>query len=203
MTNVQRIIDGCRQYNKSAQHELYKQYSPYLRGVCMRYTQQTDEAKDILQEGFLKIFSQIKKYNGSGSFEAWMRRIMVNTAIDYYNSKNRKMKPANIDDFENDLPDNSGENPNDNFDAETNSLSLVENADFSEEELLQALTILPNDFKLVFNLHCIEKYKHNEIAKMLKIDERTSRTRLLRARAMLKKHLLQLSIEKLAKQNSL
>ena len=206
MIGEAQILKGCRQYNKLAQRELYNKYAPAMRGICMRYVNNSAEVKDIVQEGFLKIFSKIKQYSGKGSFEGWMKRIIINTAIDHFHKNRRYYDNKELKQLyeqetsHNEQPDVLG-NEIDKKEINTNKIdfSLVEKADFSEFELLDTLKILPANYKIVFNLHCIEQFKHKEIAKMLKIDENTSRSRLLRARSMIQKYLYAKSIEKLGK----
>ncbi len=178
-----------------------------MYGICIRYTSDPDEAKDIMQEGFIKIFSHIRQYKAKGSFEGWMKRIMVNTAITHYHKNKKGNVVGRIEEI-----DESGilheqsqtEEMEEGIDkADINSSKIdyriVSHAQLSVNELLKALHVLPEAFKMVFNLHCIEGYKHKEIAGMLKIDEKTSRTRLLRARNILQKEIYKMSIIKVGK----
>jgi RNA polymerase sigma-70 factor (ECF subfamily) len=163
------IIQGCLKNEASAQEKLYSLYSRRMMAICLRYTSSRFEAEDIFHEAFVKVFKNIHTWQG-GSFEGWMRRIFVNTAINHYH-QNRKYF--------------------DHVDAayvET-SLSAPENviADLSNQELLELVNQMPDGYKLVFNLHVVEGYNHNEIATMLSIAEGSSKSQLSKAKAHLKK----------------
>jgi RNA polymerase sigma-70 factor (ECF subfamily) len=201
------IIKGCRKRNKAAQKELYDTYVPVLRGICQRYAANHYEAKDIVQEGFLKVYSKINQYKGKGSFEGWLKRIFINTAISYYKDqiKNISCDFQTIDeaDIDNSYTDNN-ENLND-FEINTSGTEEIDfnkntilKTDFSRTELLGVLKTLPVHYRIVFSLYFIDDFKHKEIATKLSIDEKTSRTRLLRARKLLQQKLYDLSVGKLA-----
>lgn len=176
-------------------------------GICMRYTNDPSEVKDILQEGFLKVYSKIKQYSGKGSFEGWIKRIMINTAITHYNKKKKKrhldienIKESQIKkEFIDGDAISDKDIDKDDIDEDRINIEVIKKADFTVDELLSVLNILPGGFRMVFNLYVMESYKHKEIAKELKIDEKTSRTRLLRARKIIQKELYKLSIEKMSK----
>lgn len=201
------IIKGCRKRNKAAQKELYDTYVSALRGICQRYATNHYEAKDIVQEGFLKVYSKINQYKGKGSFEGWLKRIFINTAISYYKDqiKNISCDFQNID--ERDIENNYANNIEKDHNFEINTKGTEENeinkntilkTEFSRTELMGVLKTLPVHYRVVFSLYFIDDYKHKEIATQLKIDEKTSRTRLLRARKLLQQKLYDLSVEKLA-----
>lgn len=141
-------------------------FSGKMYAVCLRYTSNADEAKDILQDGFVKVFTNLNTFNFKGSFEGWVRRIMINTAIACYRTKKNIYTLEIVDDIE---------TGNDNvFDS------------LSAEELLMIIRKLPSQYKMVFNLYAIEGYSHKEISEMLGITESTSKSDLSRARAILK-----------------
>lgn len=141
-------------------------FSGKMYAVCLRYTSNADEAKDILQDGFVKVFTNLNTFNFKGSFEGWVRRIMINTAIACYRTKKNVYTLEIVDDIE---------TGNDNvFDS------------LSAEELLKIIRKLPSQYKMVFNLYAIEGYSHKEISEMLGITESTSKSDLSRARAILK-----------------
>ena len=168
---------------------LYEMFAPQMHGLCFRHIGDTETTKDIVQEGFIKVFSNIKKFKGNGSFEGWMKRIFINTAISHIRKNNKNQKHYNFDEVnESSFVGSNGENNGelDIFD-ETDEEAVLN--DLSEEELLSALQKIPENFRIVFNLYSIENLKHVEIAKMLSISVATSRTRLLRARNLLKKEL--------------
>lgn len=158
--------------------DIYKQYSSKMYGVCLRYARNADDAKDILHDGFLKVFKCLNEYKGTGSFEGWIRRIMVHTAINAY--RTYKSKWFSIDE---------------NFEVDDKNEITVED-DISYEELISHINTLPDGYRMVFNMYVIEGYKHQEIAEILGISESTSKTQLHKARKMLTKRLGVKSYEK-------
>ncbi len=159
-----------------AQKELYDKYAPILLGIAMRYSGSREEAEDIVQDAFVKIFKYIKTFEQRGSFEGWLRKIVINTAIGNYR-KEKKHK------YQNDFQD-------------INETEILDNdfkePDFTMDEILKAVQSLPKGYRTVFNLYAIEGYKHKEIAQMLGIDESTSKSQYHRARKLLQKKLLQI-----------
>lgn len=179
MSRQEEIINGCKKYNVHYQKALYTLYAPAMLSLCLRYSSNKEEAKDLLQEGFIKIYDKITSYKNEGSFEGWMKRIMVNTAIDQIR-KNKKNSFVNIDS----IPESThleGE--------EENQLDEIKN-DYTYEELVGAINSLNDEFKIVFNMFVIENYSHREIAELLSIKEETSRSRLIRAKSKIKGFLL-------------
>ncbi len=207
MITLEEVIKGCKQNNKFAQHLLYERYSSLMRGVCLRYMNDLNISNDIVQDGFIKVFSNIKNYKGTGSFEGWMKRIFINTAISYLRKHNKTNRFLNIDELnEYDLTDQNlnnhinEENKIDRKDIinEPIDFQTIQAAEFSEVELLGVLGKLPERYRVVFNLYSIENLKHEEIADLLDIEIATSRSRLLRARALIKNELLTMCMEKLS-----
>jgi len=174
MITEKQLIEKCRKNDRAAQKILYDRYSPIMLGICMRYVYERSEAEDILQEGFLKIFTKVSEFEGRGSFEGWMKRIFVNTAITHYhkNSKHNKYH-YDIDDVK--IPKN--EKP------------AYGESEFTREELFNIIHSLPEGYKVVFNLYALEGYKHKEIAEMLKIDINTSKSQYSRAKKLIRKKL--------------
>lgn len=172
----QEIIKRCIKNDRSAQKDLYKKYAAIMMALCMRYTGNRAEAEDVLQEGFLKIFLNMKDYAGTGSFEGWMKRIIINTAITHYH---KNLKHNMLEDIE--LVQKKHI-----VDQEYNDL------DFSHEELMGVISTLPDGYRMVFNLFAIEGYKHKDIAEMLKIDINTSKSQFSRARKLIQKKLEEL-----------
>ncbi len=169
MIEFEEIILKCKEGDSSAQKIIYDNFASKMYAVCLRYVSNKYDAQDVLQDGFLKIFQSISDYNFSGSFEGWLRRIFVNTAIDFLKNK----KKLSCDDY------------SENYDYyESESLSLAEQVDAFE--LLGMLTELPHKYRTVFNLYVIEGMSHEEISKILKISAGTSRSNLTRARNLLK-----------------
>ncbi|NJM14507.1 MAG: sigma-70 family RNA polymerase sigma factor [Bacteroidales bacterium] len=172
MPQLETLIEGCLKGRRKEQHELYKRYSPVLLGICLRYVEDKAEAEDILQEGFLKIFENIQSYEGKGSFEGWMKSVMVNTAITHFHKNKKHYHHEEIEDFKEEI-----------------RLNGLPDADLDARELLKVINQMPQGYKMVFNLFAIEGYKHKEIAEKLNIDENTSKSQFLRAKQWLIKTL--------------
>ncbi len=192
-----QILEGCKKCKLDAQKALYNQFAPKMRPVCIRYSNSRADAEDILQEGFLKVFQNIKQYKEIGSLEGWIKRIIINTALYFYKKNKKNSELYNFDSItENDIEASISDEYNEEFDLtnkrDFDSLSeqeVILQADFSKEEITEALNTLKDEFKMVFNLYYIEEFKHKQIAEMLGIDENTSRTRLLRAKTKIQKEL--------------
>ncbi len=165
--NIKHIIEGCRRKDSIAQQKLYEEYSGCMFGVCLRYSGSKQDAEDILHEGFLKIFEKIGQFKSLGSFVGWMRKIMVNTALERYRNKYRLVR---LDDDNTGFEQVSHEDLTDNITA---------------KELMIFVQDLSPQYRLVFNMFAIEGYSHKEISKSLKISEGTSKSNLSRARAIL------------------
>ncbi|MBO9703410.1 MAG: RNA polymerase sigma factor [Sporocytophaga sp.] len=196
------LIKKIQNKDKAAIKELYLRYSPVMLSICVRYCGNREDAKDVMHECFIKIITQIGKYSGKGNFEGWMKRIMVNASLDFYKRK-RKNEHIEIEEghFSTSAADDdvfSG-NSIDKRDVGGNPNDLILRADFSKEEIIESIYQIPESYRIIFNLFVIENYAHPEIAQMLGIEENTSRTRLFRAKEMIKKVLHQKSIERLAK----
>ena len=171
----EEMIKGCLKNNPLAQRTLYNKLGPKMMGVCLRYMTNMEEAQDVLQDGFVKVFDKLGAYSGAGSFEGWTRRIFVNTALDAIR-KNKKLKhQTQIDDVSFALKSND-------FIFET----LV------AEDLLKVLQDLPLGYKTVFNLYAIEGYSHKEIAKKMNVTVSTSKSQFSRAKAMLREKITEL-----------
>jgi RNA polymerase sigma-70 factor (ECF subfamily) len=192
-----QILEGCRQYDKFAQKMLYEMYAPKMKGLCFRYVCDSETVKDIVQDGFIKVFSNIKQFDRRGSFEGWLKRIFINTAITHIRKNNKKNKNLSLEDIEDpDFVDTDNSQVEKQFTFTKNNLELL-SSELSEEELLIALQRIPEKFRTVFNLYCIEHLKHEEIAKILDIEITTSRTRLLRSRSLIQDELYTICCEKL------
>lgn len=168
----QLIIKGCIAGERASQARLYNLYARKMMGVCMWYARNREEAEEILQDGFMRVFTYIHKYSGSGSFEGWIRKIMVNTALFRYRNKSH-LRPVIA--FDADVHDTAG------------SISVISLLD--TKELLHLVQSLPPVYRLVFSLHVLEGMKHREIAELLGISEGTSKSNLAGARAILQKAL--------------
>lgn len=166
----EEIIEGCIKNKRKAQKRLYEKYYRRMLGICLRYCSDTDEAEHVMLSGFMSIFSKINSFQRKGSFEGWMKRIMVNTAIDAFR-KNKKYKyHLDVVDLENELQTEG---------------NFPEN--ISINEILSIVQQLPPGYRIVFNLFAIEGYEHKEIAEMLGVSVNTSKTQLFKARKMLQK----------------
>lgn len=188
MSTDNEIIAGCIKHDKKSQQKLYDKYSRILLGICLRYANNNAEAYDILQDSFLKIFSNIEKFSGVGSFEGWLKRITVNTASTQY-TKNLKYKNHyEIDEY---------------MTVETGATSFEEDF-FTSEELFIILNELPVGYRKVFNLYAIDGYLHREIAEMLGITTTTSKSQYCRAKSMIRSKLEKIrKSEKLYSENRL
>jgi RNA polymerase sigma-70 factor (ECF subfamily) len=178
MLNDEEILLGCIRKDPRAQKLLYEKYSRGLMGVCLRFTGNRDEAEDVLQEGFVKIFMNIGNYKAKSSLIAWMRRIIINTAITMYHRNLKHRHHYDVDDFR----------------ERTVADAAWDGAEYTKEELYTIIKDLPAGYRMVFNLYAIEGFKHKEIAIKLDIDINTSKSQYSRA----KRH-IQLKLEELAK----
>jgi RNA polymerase sigma-70 factor (ECF subfamily) len=166
------IVDKCVKGNRKAQRKLYETFYGKMMGVCYRYTSNKEDAKDVLQDGFIKVFCSINKYKFNGSLEGWIRRIMVNTAIDHY----RKNKTIFfIEDEDGILLDKA------KIESENGIYSK-----FGEEVIMKSIELLSPAYKTVFNLNVIEGFQHKEIAQKLGISEGTSKSNLAKAKIKLR-----------------
>lgn len=165
--SLSEIVKGCKAGNRTSQETLYKYFSSKMFGVCLRYSRNRFEAEDILQLSFIKVFQNINEYSGAGSFEGWVRRITVNTAIEMY----RKNKVMN----------NSVDISVIDFDCRAVSSSQS----LDVKDMLRLIARLPENYRIIFNMFAIEGYSHREIAEHLKISETACRTQLHRARHIL------------------
>jgi RNA polymerase sigma-70 factor (ECF subfamily) len=161
------LIQGSINGDRRMQELLYNTYSPKMYGVCLRYSGNDDDAQDILQEGFVKVFRNLSRFRAEGSFEGWMRRIFVNTAIEHYRKK-VNLQPV-------------GENQESTL--ETNDWSALDR--LAVKDIMQAVQELSPGYRTVFNLYVIEGYTHKDIAEMMGISEGTSKSQLARAKAIL------------------
>lgn len=183
---IEKLIKDCKRFNKNAQMQLYNQYASSFRAICIRYSQFTDEAEDLLQEGFLKIFSKISKYNGTGSFEGWMKRIIINNAISHYRlhaSIPRHLELSN----EHETADNNlyHDEINEAPGIIEELYSLISDQVISNEDILKLVLELPEQYRFVFNLYIIEGYSHKEISELLNITVQNSKIRLMRSRKLM------------------
>ncbi len=171
------MLAGCLKNNAAAQEALYSRFSPRMLGVCYRFAKNREDAEDMLQEGFIKVFTQIHQYRNEGALEGWIRRIMVHTCIN--NLKKNKKFADSLDII--------------------HAKSIYINEEFipsimQAKQVVECIRMLPIGYRTVLNLYAVEGYPHKEIAIMLDIEESTSRSQYTRAKAMLEEILIKKKI---------
>lgn len=170
----QKLIEKAVANSRKAQKELYEIYAPKMLSVCRYYIRDLQDAEDIMISSFFKAFQNLNKFNNSGSFEGWLRRIMVNECISFLRKKKEMYLSDNIENLSEEFDDGLNEN-------------------FDVAEIQNIIDDLPNGYKMVFILYAIEGYKHQEIAEMLGISINTSKTQLFKARKILQQKLQQIN----------
>lgn len=174
-TLIKKCIDG----NHLAQRKLFEMYAPKMFGVCLRYSKSEEQAEDALQDGFIKVYKNLKKYQGNGSFEGWIRRIIVNTCLDSIRKNVKYQDNVTIDDV--------------GYKIEQHIFVLDQ---LGEQDLLRLINELPDGYRIIFNMFAIEGYSHKEIAEELNISENTSKSQYSRARAYLRAKLEEIGFER-------
>ncbi len=169
------FIKRLKENDSNAQRVFYEQLAPKMYGICLRFAFASEDADDILQDGFIRVFKHIKDFRGEGSLEGWVRRTIVNTAINYYKKKIKQGVSVNLDFVQGKIKEDS---------------KVVEK--MSADELLELISELPPGYRTVFNLNVIEGYTHKEIGKLLEISENTSKSQLSRARVSLQNKLAEI-----------
>ncbi|MDL2255884.1 sigma-70 family RNA polymerase sigma factor [Parabacteroides sp. OttesenSCG-928-K15] len=172
----QLLIDGCRQGESWARKKLYEIYAPLMMSVCLRYVNNRETARDLLQDGFIKVFTKFDDFQGRGALGGWIRRVFVTTALEYLRANDALKFSVQIDE--------PGAHP---LYTDESALDRI-----STEELMRCVAELPDGYRTVFNMYAIEGYAHKEIAQALGINEITSRTQFIRARNALQKSVSQL-----------
>lgn len=175
MTDEQ-LIRACIKEDAASQKEVFTRFSSRMLGVCHRYARNAADAEDILQDSFIKVFDKLHQFKFEGSFEGWIRRIVVNTALKKYTISRYDKEVTGIEHKE---KYDSGEDP-------------TAYSHLSQKDLLALINKLPDGYRMIFNLHVIEGYQHEEIAAMLGIQPSTSRSQLVKARNMLQKQIIEL-----------
>jgi RNA polymerase sigma factor (sigma-70 family) len=171
LPEIKNIINGCLRGSRRDQELLYRRYAARLYAVCLQYSGNDEEARDILQEGFIKIFENLIHYKFEGSFDGWVRRIIVNTALEKFRSKHNLYRVDDIDQ----IPEQDSEPDNEDY------------AGLGARDLMEIIRELPPRYRIVFNLFAIEGYTHKEISNMMSISEGTSKSNLSRARVILQR----------------
>ncbi|MEQ9290331.1 MAG: sigma-70 family RNA polymerase sigma factor [Cyclobacteriaceae bacterium] len=170
--HILSILKGCQKNKRDAQKELYQHYYSYSLSICLRFSNDREDAVEIMNDGFMKVFNYINKFDITKPLEPWLRRIMINCAVDNYNKTKKLKEQVELEDS---MPD------------ALNDDSIM--AKISYDEMLTIVRKLPDAYRTVFNLIAIEGYKHREVAKMLNISEGTSKSNYNRAKAKLKDYL--------------
>lgn len=168
------LIKGCIKHDHTCQRLLFEQFAGKMMTVCLRYAHDSMEAEDMMQEAFIRVFNYIDQFKFEGSFEGWVRRIVVNSALKHLQKKRLSFT---------EIKDDNQQSPRIDSYAYSN---------LGEDELLKLIHQLPDGYRTIFNLNVIEGYSHEEIAKMLEIQPSTSRSQLVKARKMLQNQILNL-----------
>ena len=171
----EQLVRKCLEKDTLAQKQLFEFYSRKMMGVCLRYAQDGEEAQDVLQMGFIKVFEKLNMYNFKGSLEGWIRKIIINTALDAIRKNKKFMNDVQMDKVD--------------YQLHHHNENAIEK--LSAQDLLKIIQGMPPGFKTVFNMFAIEGYSHKEIAEELNISVNTSKSQYSRARAHLKKILIE------------
>ena len=169
------IILGCLKNDIKSQKALFDNYSNKMKTLCLRYVGNEQDAEDVLQEGFILVFTKLKNYKFDGSFEGWLRRIMINVSLRFL-KKNKKHLVKNIEEI---------------YSLYDKNESIY--SKLSQDDLMQTLYKLPDGYRIVFNMFAIEGYSHKEIGEILKIGESTSRSQLAKAKKRLRKLIMEMN----------
>ncbi len=164
----EKILKACINKDPKAQEAFYQYYSSSMYGICLRYSSQVEDAQDVLQEGFLKVFEKLSQFEGKGKLEAWLRQVFVRTALEHYRSNKLHLNLTGIEEIE--------EIGNEDFSMAT----------LGQQEILQIMNQMAIGYKTILNLYAVEGYAHAEIAELLGISEGTSKSQLARARQQFK-----------------
>jgi len=169
---IEELLIRCKAGERKAQELLYKQFAAKMMGVCLRYATDRTEAEDMLQNGFIRVFQKMNDYRGDGSFEGWVRRIMVHSSIEYYRKHHKMMQVVDVD-----------------SEGLEHSVNAVAMANLDAKDLMVLIQKLSPGYRMVFNLYAIEGYSHKEIGEIMSITEGASKSQLSRARTILKEQI--------------
>ena len=172
-TELCKLIAACKANKRAAQELLYKYFHDYGLSICLRYTSNREDAKEVLDDGFVKVFTKVKDYPDNINFKSWFRRILINTAIDYFRQRQRKIEMVLLEEYHDQIIEPEYYNQ------------------LSYDQLIYFVEDLSPMYRIVFNLYEIEGLNHEEIAKLLNISEGTSRSNLTRARVKLQVKILE------------
>lgn len=168
------LIAGCIAGDRKMQEELYNRFASKMYAVCLRYANNADDAQDLLQEGFIKVYKNLHRFRAEGSFEGWVRRVFINSSIEHYRRKAAKL--STVSDKEEST-------------IEDHDISAIDT--LAEKDIINLIQDLSPGYRTVFNLYVIEGYSHREIGEMLNISEGTSKSQLARAKGILQKKVTQ------------
>ncbi|AXY75155.1 sigma-70 family RNA polymerase sigma factor [Paraflavitalea soli] len=168
------LIKGSIAGDRRMQEELYRRFAPKMYAVCLRYANNTDDAQDLLQEGFIKVYKNLHRFRAEGSFEGWVRRVFVNTSIEHFRKKSAQLSSV------------SEKEENTIEDADITALDSL-----AEKDIINIVQELSPGYRTVFNLYVVEGYSHKEIGELLGISEGTSKSQLARAKSILQKKVTQ------------
>lgn len=174
----QELIKDCLKGNAIAQRKLFEMFAPKMMSVCLRYMKDQQEAEDVLQDGFIKVFQKLEAYENTGAFEGWIRRVIINTALDQIRKNSKMGYTSDVDEVGYKI-----ENKDHAFD------------ELIAQDLMKLINNMPEGYKVVFNMFAIEGYSHKEIGEMLGVSENTSKSQYSRARAYLREKLEKIEIE--------
>ncbi len=172
MLKDENLIKECLKNNRVAQKELYDKYSSKLMGVCIRYTNSKEDAEDMLIEGFTLIFQKLSMFKGDGSFEGWMKRIMINNAISHFRTNSKYRFHKDIEEVYNEIEKQE---------------SIIEKME--AQRIMKLVNSMPKGYRMIFNLYAVEGYTHREIADKLDLSEGTSKSQFSKARKWLQNRL--------------
>lgn len=167
----EKLVNGCRQNDPRSQRDVYQLWAPRMLGICLRYVKDHNEAESVMTGGFLKVFERIRQFSGEGSFEGWMRRIMVNEALTYLRQHKNAYMMVDAEEAGKEVSHEDAEQQ------------------LQADDLLTLICQLPDGYRTVFNLYAIEGFSHKEIAEKLEISESTSKSQLSRARKLLQQQI--------------
>ena len=173
----EQLVKACISGDAIAQKTFYDLFAKKMMGVCLRYSANADEAQDVLQDGFIKVFNKLPDFVNKGSLEGWVRRIMVNTALDQYRKNKKYQQDVEIDSV--------------SYKLENNDFTIEQ---INAQDLLKIIQSIPEGYRVVFNLFAIEGYSHKEIAEQLGVTESTSKSQFSRAKKLLRKRLVENNI---------
>jgi len=165
------LITGCKKGNRRSQQRLYRDYYGFAMAICLRYSNNYERAVEVVNDGFLKVFTKLDMYDPNKSFKGWIRRIMINSAIDHYRKEQK----------------HSGQNSIEHYEAASFAPTIIQTMTY--DEVVHQIQLLSPSYRTVFNMYVIDGYKHQEIGEILKISVGTSKSNLSRARMLLQKAL--------------